>query len=189
MTIDDQNPALDELRRGERIGGPLSPARTAPPIFPISGTPVVGDTLIWNGTLWVPAAPSVLVVTVPITANEIKALHTTPKQLIAAPGVGKFLFPQRILFDFTPGAVPYTNPNGSSFYAIYGTPPDTGSNRVTYYDAATLTNAGRTISPEPVALVDYAASVVLNKAINFTLDQAVLLGDGTLAVTVVYLVI
>jgi hypothetical protein len=155
----------------------------------VAGTPAVGDTVVWTGTLWVPQAPSVQVATVLITANEIKALHTTPKQLVAAPGAGKFLFAWGMLFDFTPGGVPYTNPNSSSFYAIYGAPPDTGTNRVTYYDAAILTNAGRTISPEPVTTADYAASAVLNMAINLTLDQAVLLGDGTLTITVLYLVI
>jgi hypothetical protein len=60
---------------------------------------------------------------------------------------------------------------------------------VTYYDAGVLTNAGRTISPEPVTLSDYVASMVLGMAINFTLDQAVLLGNGTLTVTIVYLTI
>jgi hypothetical protein len=148
----------------------------------------VGDVPTWDGTKYTPVG-SVQVATTVLTANEIKALHTTPKQLVAAPGAGKFLFPQRTLFDFVPGTVPYTNPNGSSFYAIYGVPPDTGSNRVTYYDAGVLTNAGRTISPEPVTLSDYVASMVLGMAINFTLDQAVLLGNGTLTVTIVYLTI
>jgi hypothetical protein len=91
----------------------------------------VGDVPTWDGTKYTPTG-SVQVATTVLTANEIKALHNTPKQLVAAPGAGKFLFPQRVLFDFIPGTVPYTNPNGSSFYAIYGAPPDVGTKRGTY---------------------------------------------------------
>ena len=48
-----------------------------------------GNILTSNGTDWTSAVPIVQVASVTLTSAQIKALHGTPIQFIAAPGVGK----------------------------------------------------------------------------------------------------
>jgi len=59
----------------------------------------------------VQVAPPVIV-----TSAEIKALHTTPKMLVAAPGAGQLNVPVKIVLVFTNG-VPYTG--GGLLYVGY----------------------------------------------------------------------
>jgi hypothetical protein len=48
-----------------------------------------GNVLTSNGTNWTSALPSIQMASVTLTSAQIKALHATPIQIIAAPGVGK----------------------------------------------------------------------------------------------------
>lgn len=97
---------------------------TVPPGFSVSGgsggntklQPVLidpatllatGDTLVWNGTLWVPQAPSVQRVTVLVSSTELVSLHTTPKTLVAPPGGGSRVHVLGCDVEYLVGTVSY----------------------------------------------------------------------------------
>jgi hypothetical protein len=49
----------------------------------VVGTPATGDTLVWNGTVWVPTAPSFVRASVTLTAAQVRAIGDTPITLVA----------------------------------------------------------------------------------------------------------
>jgi len=53
-------------------------------------------------------AGQVITVKVSLSSAEILALFTTPKELIAAPGAGKFIQPIAVVYNFTYGTTTYT---------------------------------------------------------------------------------
>lgn len=57
-----------------------------------------------------------LVATISLTATEIKALHTAPKTLVAAPGVGKIVIVDQIIPSLTFVTPAYTNNGALSFF-------------------------------------------------------------------------
>lgn len=56
------------------------------------------------------------VLTVNISSADILALHTTPKELIPAPGAGKILVLDQIVFYFDAGSTPYANGDNTGAY-------------------------------------------------------------------------
>lgn len=69
---------------------------------------------IYSGGLALSAGGSSLIqkATVTLTANQIKALADTPITIIAAPGVGKTLFPLSVMVQYKFGTVDYDGGTG-----------------------------------------------------------------------------
>lgn len=130
--------------------------------------------------------------TVALTATQIKALYDTPVQLIAAPGAGKLIIIDSILWDIAYGTTQYTA--GGAIAAQYGNtahgagPAASGSLAAASLNAVAasgfLSNAGIAGS------LSVAASASLNTAVylsNATADFAS--GDSTAHLYVRYRVV
>ena len=127
---------------------------------------------------------------VSISAAEIKALHATPKTLVAAPGAGKVILPEFILFSFTYNAPQYTAggtirvryDSGGTAYIINGAVASadmTGTSNFLNYFRAGVTAA-------------YANAVVpiANKALELYNDGSEFAtGNGTAKVFVKYRIV
>lgn len=130
--------------------------------------------------------------TVALTAAQIKALYDTPVQLIAAPGVGKLVIIDSILWDIAFGTLQYTA--GGVLAAQYGNavhglgPVASGT-----LDAASLNGVAASgfLSNDGIAgNLNVAASGSLNTAVylsNQTADFAT--GDSTVNLYVRYRVV
>ena len=46
-------------------------------------------------------------ITVPVSSAELLDLHNMPKELVAAPGAGKWVFPLHVFYHFIPHGTPY----------------------------------------------------------------------------------
>jgi hypothetical protein len=122
-------------------------------------------------------------VKVELSSAEIKALNSSPKQLVAAPGAGKILIPTFAMVKYTYGTIPYaTNTSGAIDYPsvfnglidLSNTSYSGSANKMTY--AAML--------KDPYS--DTLASAE-NKALTFWNPSAdPTAGDGTLTVHLWY---
>jgi hypothetical protein len=140
-------------------------------------------------------APAILVATVTLTAAQLLALSSTPVQVIPAPGVGNYLFPQYYTMSYHFGGTAYTSPaHTNDCYFTLGNPPATISNEVMVYAWAAVTS-GIIEATQSVVFFGICgeglipATVANNAPLMFSAPNALTLGNGVLVITVHYSVL
>lgn len=120
-----------------------------------------------------------------LSSAEILALHTTPKELVAAPGEGKIIILDKLIISFSAGGTPYAN----------------GDNTGAYYNSDTVLLSGNAIAStffnSATNLIYFRgglASIItagINKAIEFKTNTgtAFINGNGTAKIFITYRVI
>lgn len=139
-----------------------------------------------------PASPGgsqpVSVATVPISSAELLDLHNNGKTLVAAPGEGKLLLILQTYWQYTKGTVAYAG--GPLTFECW----DDTSVAISALGIDQVDNSTYTILPQfPADANDWTPAFAVNNTSRenrpFTLenfDTPLTLGDGTVAVTVVY---
>lgn len=129
-----------------------------------------------------------------VTAAELRALHTTPVELVRAPAEAQLLWPVVFVQTFTPGAVPFDGLD--STILAWGPAPPGGYEISSTMSTGAVTNAARINALDVGAdirdnVVPVTPSVVKGKALLLVDASAVgsTEGDGTLSVDLSYLVL
>ena len=143
-----------------------------------------------------PSTPSpILVATVTLTAAQLLALSSTPAQIIPAPGVGNYLFPQYYTMSYHFGGTAFSSPaHTNDCYFTLGNPPATTSNEVMVYAWAAVTSgiieATQSVVFFGICGEGLIPSTVANNApLMFSAPNALTLGNGVLVITVHYAVL
>lgn len=122
-----------------------------------------------------------------LTSAQILALHTTPQQVVPAPGAGYVNQVESVIYDYTFGTTAYTDANAIGvYYAAAGSPTKQAdaSTFVATGGASSITTFGAAAAASAVpAVVDNRALLAYVPTADPTL------GDGTLKITVTYRVI
>lgn len=136
------------------------------------------------------ATPTEQLMQIVLTSAQIKTLNATPLSILAAPGAGKIIAINTIIFANTFGTIQYTR-TGATFKLFLGTTADalalTGDQNAMVIAAA---SAASLIQPSTNSNFATATKGV-NKAIFIGNDggSEFAAGDGTIKVTLVYTVI
>lgn len=167
----------------------------------IGFTPILGDRVLnkaadnwleYDGSAWVDHFPTSggawIETKVTLSSAQIKAMNTTPAQLIAAPGANKLIFVDKIIGINKVGGTPYTIPAFSQmqFHYLNGSTPKIGDltgpfveslgNRV---EIADLTDG---VGNDLNAFID-------GGLFAFHTSGDPTLGDGTIELTIVYKIV
>lgn len=128
-------------------------------------------------------APNINTVTVALTAANIIAMGTTPVSLIAAPGAGKIIIVDHILFKMVRTATAFTGGGALEFRYT-----DASGVKITAdIAAAVVTTGGAGTEYNAVAGVAASITPVANAAIVITnATAAFAAGTGTATVTLQY---
>lgn len=130
----------------------------------------------------------VLMRRVPLTSEQILALDDTPVELVPAPGPGRQLVRLGLVLDYQPGETPYTVPEGCRFTAGYPDDLDPYADPLANFLA--LSDPRVCLAADGSADGDvWVADGALNAPLQLATSDALTDGDGTLAVTTVYMVI
>lgn len=128
--------------------------------------------------------------TVSLSSSDILNLHTTPKELVPAPGAGKVIIVQGVVFSFTVGGTQYTD--GDALVVSYGTSgASVFGNQVNTLLSETLINGSASFvtarSPQdggmPLSQVNDSIILAPDTPVAFNA------GDGTLKVFITYQII
>ncbi len=122
-----------------------------------------GNILTSDGTNWTSATPAVLSVTGTLTNAQIKALHGTPIQIIAAPGVGKIISVVSATGTLNYGGTNvFTAAASQSIEAYWGT---TSSAYLVLTNAAIVASSSQYIA-RPIVNTGIALTTPSNAALN-----------------------
>lgn len=103
-------------------GGSGGATKMQPVLIDPTTSPATGDTLVWNGTLWVSQATIIRAVTVPVTSAELLDLVANPKQLLPPPGSTRWYHVFMVYYRTGTGTA-YTA-SESSLDVVLGTDPN-----------------------------------------------------------------
>ena len=180
-----------------------SPTFTGTPSLP-TGTTAVTQTAGDNSaklatTAYVDTALSnfvldedvVRVTTVSLSSADILGLYTTPKQLIAAPGAGKVIVVDEIVFSYTYGSSAYVSAGGRHVYFcysgttlnIFGTSTSSFVNTSDMTGSVSFIRKYGYITAAPVLLDNTALNILIPNGENYTT------GNGTAKVFIKYRII
>lgn len=154
-------------------------------------SPAGGETIFLNGPVVGPDPDvpfGVQVARVPISSAELLALHTTPKVLVAEP-VDPFLMvaPVQLFTAYLPGTTPYTNAAGGAGQLKIR--QDAGNSWTTFFLDDVVAGGDLTrrwASGNPTGET-YMGTV--NRGLEAFATAPLVGGDGTLLLTVAYLVV
>lgn len=129
-------------------------------------------------------APDALqTITVPLTSANLLAMNGAPVTVIPAPGAGKVIIIENVLFTMTRTATAYAN--GGTIVLNYATGPVAAINTIA---ASVLTTAGAAVTQTVRDGIDAAA--VANDAIVITNGSAPFItGTGTASLNIKYRVV
>lgn len=150
-----------------------------------------GNVLTSDGTNWTSTAPSGVLSTVSgaLTNAQIKALHATPIQIVAAPGVGKILVPVMLSITMTYGGTNvFVAGAGQTIALYYGTALSVclglANTSITAAYSSYCTNAGSMFAGAGFSSVTNAAlNLYSSSATEITGNAA---GDNTIAYNLLY---
>jgi len=147
-----------------------------------------GSVTLNSGALTMANTSSINVATVELTNAEIKALATTSKELIAAPGSGYFIevIQATLILDYGSNAL--TAGSSDDLVIEYGGGQDiTGTIESTSFITAT---ADTLCLVQPAGIANVAASNIVNKAVQLTNTGSDFAGnagnDTTMTVLIAY---
>jgi hypothetical protein len=179
-----------------------SPTFTGTPVFPTGSTGVTqsvndNSTKLATTAYVDTAVASVVlpdnqlkVTTVTLSSSDILGLHTTPIQLLSAPGAGKINIVEEIIFFFDYGGVQYAN--GANLEVEYV--GDT-ENLVPVLGNTALTGTSDTISLRSNGTNTSASNVDISAGVNAAVEistnggTAYITGTGTLKAFIKYRII
>jgi hypothetical protein len=130
-----------------------------------------------------------------LTSAQLLALSVTPIQLLAAPGAGMYSWPIAYAMEYTYGGTAYSSPaHTNSCYVTYGNPPATTANEIVVYAWANATSGiieatVNTVFQGVCGEGLISLSVAENAPLMFSSPNALTLGNGTLKVTLAYVVL
>lgn len=129
-------------------------------------------------------APDVVqTITVPLTSAQLLGMNATPVELIPAPGAGKVIIIDNVLFTMTRTSTAYAS--GGTIVLNYATGPVAAINTIA---ASVLTTAGAAVTQTVRDGIDAAA--VANDAIVITNGSgAFTTGTGTASVNIKYRIV
>jgi hypothetical protein len=127
---------------------------------------------------------------VTLTSAQLRSLHGSPVQLIAAPGTGQALAPISVVFQYKAGSSVYTIPGGGRL-ALYISAPQ---NLVTQVSAAGFLDQSTSqifmsegiggIGSSPQGTLENASMMAANDGSTEWTN-----GDGTVTITVYYTIV
>ncbi len=157
-----------------------------------------GNVATSNGTTWLSSPPSLpsqlMVATLTLTSLQIKALHATPIQFIAAPGAGKMICLTGTLWGSTSygGSNVFVAGVGQSIGLYYGT--TTAASTLPVVGNSTITQSSDRISSQPViafltsgtpsTTFDNIAVIAYNGVVTEITGNAA--NDNTVTITALY---
>jgi hypothetical protein len=167
-------------------GGSGGTTKMQPVLIDPSAPPSIGDTVVWNGTLWVPQGPGVRVKTLPITSPQLLTLDTV--RLVVVAGIAStVLVPIASLLVLKHGTTPYAAAN-PVLLAVASRGPSSNERWLRSDVTDTLTgsgyNPGVPILPDAGALPDMTNAT--GGALVVYTDNPVTDGNGTATLTVWY---
>jgi hypothetical protein len=133
------------------------------------------------------ASGSVSKIKVSLTSAQVLALLVTPIQLLPAPGVGKFIVPVAVTFEYVFETTPYTSTATLAVYPANSNPSTEQWFTADTHNFLTLsTSAIAQGAQAQLTTVGYPVNSALN--VNLAAGGSISLGDGTLNVYVTYTV-
>jgi len=123
--------------------------------------------------------------TVTLSSAQILAASVSPPTIIVQPGVGQSIQVMLTIYNYIFGTVPYTSGDGfisQLQYGASGTIADTGDGNILEFSANGVAQATSDVNSG-------LSSSFENQPIVWVANQPYLGGDGTLTITVFYLVV
>lgn len=164
-----------------------------------------GSQLFWNvpgvqgeQSITVGNAPSIIQIR--LTTAQLLSLSTTPVTIIPAPGVGKYIVPQIFTGQLTFGGTPFSIANSGAgntylFWAGLGTGSAGSTSVGIMQDSAANGGMNYTASGSQLfvfpCLTDPSVPAVsiLNQPLQIIMDDALTLGNGSMVITMSYIIV
>jgi hypothetical protein len=124
---------------------------------------------------------------VSLSAAQLRVLHSSPVEIVAAPGAGKAIVPVFLALSFTAGAAHYTSSVIPGLY--YNADTSSTDLCATLWRAALISAVDRFVFGLDGASVNNFLASVANKNLAFTDTADAITGDGTAVVTMGYTIV